>query len=530
MFRSQESNPRKLLILVQDGPQLGTTIRHRKGKGTTGEKGGPTWKEPTSKLLEGAATALGSLMVLGLAGYSYHEYYKSLTLRKLENAFAPGYSTLELAALGRRVSFNDYLEGLDVDDDDWIFRPEQATINGIVDGSIRGQYHLITGEKGTGKTSMLLKAMSLIDGEGIAMLEAHGDLEIFRIRLGKALDYEFHEDYIGSLFSFKGPRDTTPLLDIERAFNKMEKVALQRQQKTGRPLVLIINGAHLLQDNDEGRHLLELIQQRAEIWAASNLVTVVFNSDEYWIFERLMRQATRLRVLPVHDIPKATAIPALKSFRAKHFNEELSPEMLEHVYSKVGGRLRFLTRVAKSSNMERVCKTICDEEKRWFLNQCWILGKDMDPAAEEHQDFCSAAMILAKELVAREEALMASGNPESRLPQMPLHEARQLVTRFDFLQHHDRINIFTIDSKSMVQADSVAMQNAFRDVCKQEGFEELLEETMERLDQLESLARTREITVKDLWGEGKYQAVVENGGPKGMVVSLRAIPPKGEDE
>ena len=448
----------------------------------------------------------------------------------MENAFAPGYSTLELAALGRRASFNEYPEESGVDDDDWIFRPEQSTINAIVDGTTRGQYHLITGEKGTGKTSMLLKAMSRIDGEGIAMLEAHGDLEIFRVRLGKALDYEFHEDYIGSLFSFKGPRDTTPLLDIERAFNKMEKIALKRQKETGRPLVLIINGAHLLQDNEDGRHLLELIQQRAELWAASNLVTVVFNSDEYWIFERLMRQATRLRVLPVHDIPKATVIPALKEFRARHFREDVSTETLEQVYSKVGGRLRFLNRAAKSSDMLRVCKLICEDEKRWFMNQCWILGKEMDPAAEEHQDFCSAAMILARALVQREDALRASGNPEGRLPQMPLHEARQLVTRFDFLQHHDRINIFTIDSKSMVQADSVAMQNAFRDVCSQEGFEKLLRETMERLDELESLARTRELTMKDLWGEGRYQAVVESGDrQKDVVISFQAIPPSSDD-
>lgn len=43
----------------------------------------------------------------------------------------------------------------------------------------------------------------------VAMFEAHSDLEIFRIRLGKALDYEFHEDYIGGYFSEKGPRDVS---------------------------------------------------------------------------------------------------------------------------------------------------------------------------------------------------------------------------------------------------------------------------------------------------------------------------------
>ena len=83
-----------------------------------------------------------------------------------------------------------------------------------------------------------------------------------------------YRSYIGSLFSIRGPRDTTALLDIERAFNKLEKVALKRRAKVGRPLVLIVNSTHLLRDDENGRDLLELIQQRAEQWAASNLVTV----------------------------------------------------------------------------------------------------------------------------------------------------------------------------------------------------------------------------------------------------------------
>lgn len=87
------------------------------------------------------------------------------------------------------------------------------------------------GEKGTGKSSMLFDAMQKVNGEGVSMFEAHADLEIFRVRLGKALDFEFHEDYIGSHFSERGPRDTTALLDIERAFNKLEKVALKRRRQ-----------------------------------------------------------------------------------------------------------------------------------------------------------------------------------------------------------------------------------------------------------------------------------------------------------
>lgn len=79
--------------------------------------------------------------------------------------------------------------------------------------------------------------------------------------------------YIGSLFSIRGPRDTTALLDIERAFNKLEKVALARRKNGTPPLILIVNSAHLVRDDHDGQDLLEMIQQRAEQWAASGLVT-----------------------------------------------------------------------------------------------------------------------------------------------------------------------------------------------------------------------------------------------------------------
>lgn len=443
----------------------------------------------------------------------------------MENAFAPGFSSLERAALGRQAADSA------VEDDDWIPRTEQATINGIIDGTIQGHYYLVTGEKGTGKTSMILKAMSRISGDGIAMLEAHGDFEIFRIRLGKALDYEFHEDYIGGLFSFKGPRDTTPLLDIERAFNQMEKIALKRQQEVGKPLVLIINGTHFLRDDDDGNHLLELLQQRAELWATSKLVTIVFNSDEHWTTERLLRQATRLQVISVRDIEKKTAIESVKNFRAKAFHEDVSIQILEQVYSKIGGRLRFLSHVAKSPDMLKTCDSICQKERQWLLDQCWILGKEMDPGAENHQDICASAMIMAKALIAKEKAMMEDKDYDGRLPQLPLHEARELVTNAEFLKALDHINIVTIDSHSMVQADSVAMQNAFRTVCSQPGFDEHLQETLDRLDELESLARTRELTVKDLWGNKGFRAVVESkkGENKDMVVSIQGFSSEPED-
>jgi hypothetical protein len=159
----------------------------------------------------------------------------------------------------------------------WILREEQTKLDAIVCGELRGQYYLIVGEKGTGKSSMLIDAMSKVDGEGVAMFDAHSDLEIFRVRLGKALDFEYHEDNIGALFSIRGPRDASALLDIERAFNKLEKVALRRRATVGRPLIMIINNMHLLRDDEDGRDLLELLQQRAGSLSFQILIRLIID-------------------------------------------------------------------------------------------------------------------------------------------------------------------------------------------------------------------------------------------------------------
>lgn len=326
---------------------------------------------------ESAATTFASIFVLGVgfaaAGYIYHKSYKMIVMKKMTRAFEPGDPVLDLAAIGR-----DLPRAHQSSDEHWVHRPEQDYVDAIVTGQEVGHYFLMIGEKGTGKSSMLLEAMRKIDGDGCSMFEAHADLEIVRLRLGKALNYEYHEDYIGGYFSERGPRESTALLDIERALNKLEKVAMSLSKKRRKPLILIVNQMHLLRNDDDGRDLIELLQQRAEQWAAANLVTMIFNSDDYWVYERLKQLATRMEVLPITDLSKQAAVTALKSYRYRYFGEALPDTILEEVYEKVGGRLNFLNRVAKSHDMFRMCERIKEIEKKWFLNQCWILGSEMD--------------------------------------------------------------------------------------------------------------------------------------------------------
>ncbi|KAI4610591.1 hypothetical protein J4E83_008205 [Alternaria metachromatica] len=448
-------------------------------------------------VLEGSTVALISLFGLGLGGYAYSLFYKRTVAKKIENAFATGYSSQERVALGR-ISYGtepDKIQEI-VEREYWVPRAEQEDIDNVVSGRARGRYYLVIGERGTGKRALLLEAMRKVNGDGIAMLEAHNDLEVFRTRLGKAIDYEFHEDYIGGLFSIRGPRDSSPLLDIERALNQMEKVALRLRKRRGKPLLMIINNIHLFKDDEAGKHLLEILQQRAEIWAGNELVTTVFTSDEFWTLERLTPHATNMHVISVRDVRKNVVTTALKQYRARYHNEDVPQSILDGVFAKVGGRLIFLNQVAKSHDMLETCKQINRREKMWFLNNCWILGDSMDDDVEEQQKYCAAAIVLARALVLRENETPRSDD-QFTLPQIPLHEARQIITRADFVHPFDHINVIHIDAHGMVRADSVPMQNAFREVVHQPGFEEHLKATLNRLDELESLARTREVAMRE---------------------------------
>lgn len=153
----------------------------------------------------------------------------------------------------------------------------------------------------------------------------------------------------------------------------------------------------------------------------------------------------------------------------------------------------------------------------------------------DQQKYAAAAMVLAKALVDKEKEMDSTYDEERGhiLPEIPLHIARQIMTRADFDRTYDHINLFTITSSACVRADSVPMQRAFRAICAEPGFEKYLEDTLQRIGDIESLGRTREIVAKDLVGGGKYRiSGMEGGifGKGGKKVEIEVVEPPAEEE
>lgn len=472
------------------------------------------WKELFIKCVETFGITFSSVAMLGIAGLLYHKFYAKHVLDKMDDAFEIGDPVANV-----RISSKTRKEN-EENSQNWVHRlPQQNVLDGIILGKYVGRYFLIVGEKGTGKTSLIMEAMKKVQGHNVVMFDAHADPEIFRIRLGKALKFTFNEDYIGSLFSIRGPRDTTALLDIERAFSKLEELAIKRVPRVGKPLIMIINNAHLIKENEEGVKLLELLQQKAESLSGSGLATMIFNSDDYWVYEKLKRLGTRLELINVRDFDRAQTVSALTYIRNKFLpSHPITETECHQIYDLVGGRAQHISQVAQHVDFFKACHLIIDREKTWFLNQCGLLGMNMDDDVMESGKFSSSAMLLMKEFVEMDKAtqnpIMVPSEeimdsppdvyPDHVLPALPLWRARQIMTRADYIQQYDNLNIFTLDSHSHVRPDSVPMMRAFHEIALQPHFDELLEDTMDRVADIEALGRTREILLKDLNLGSKY--------------------------
>lgn len=142
-------------------------------------------------------------------------------------------------------------------------------------------------------------------------------------------------------------------------------------------------------------------------------------------------------------------------------------------------------------------------------------------------------MVLAQALVKAEAEGSSKYDSEDgshNIPAIPLHKARQIMTRADFIKSYDHINLFTITSKAYVRADSVPMQQAFRTICSEEGFDEHLQATLQRIADIESLGRTREIVAKDLVLGGRYKFQGKDDGMWGKRFTQLALEQKEEEE
>ncbi|KAG2144663.1 uncharacterized protein EDB93DRAFT_1288952 [Suillus bovinus] len=458
-----------------------------------------TWsKVDPSLVVDIALKTLIGLGVIFTGGSLYVFWYKNDVISKIEAAFN---ETLNDAALVQLIKqelsrfdlLTPDLEHADLQrlaaklSEVHPRQPDQDIVDSIVKGEIAGSYFLFVGPKGAGKSGMLFDAMLDMRNKGSVFLEAHPDLEVFRLRLGNALNYEFSEDMQAGLFQRPYPRSGGPAMDIERALDKLHEVAM-RCGRRRRPLVLVITKIQNFHNNDQGRNLLLQIQQYAERWAMRGIVTVVFTTDDVWPYTLLRKSATLMEVRSVQDLDWEMSRRTLLCRRPDAIN-------VDSVVRVVGGRQSYLNKVSKAedSEMLQAAQDLLRLEKAWLENRLGLIPDcDNDDEVVTQQKWSLHCWTLLREFVrlyrAEQKASGDSWDP-LKLPVIPAWRCQQIMTRPDYLDELDRLDVVYIDMNSNVQPDSMLILRAALDIVEREGFDELLEVVRCRIKEIENLRR-----------------------------------------
>lgn len=134
---------------------------------------------------------------------------------------------------------------------------------------------------------------------------------------------------------------------------------------------LLSSDIHLFPNDDEGRKLLHQLQQRAEAWAEAGIVTCVFSSDDFWPYDMMRKNANRMKILSVYDLPHASALRALTLLRedVAPTAPALDPEVVSEVVRLVGGRTAYLSRCARAKDPLAEARFMVRSEREWLMSQ-----------------------------------------------------------------------------------------------------------------------------------------------------------------
>ncbi|CAG8539692.1 11566_t:CDS:10 [Acaulospora morrowiae] len=464
--------------IVEKSAETALDDENEPKKKSSGSPGGSKKKKEwlSPRVMDAVLTTVMGLAAVGLGGVFYQLWYEWNEIHKVQLAF-----THHAPLLKSRTNEKHFA------------REEQEKINNVIAGKGDEKYFLLVGERGTGKTQSVLIAMEKINHYGVVFTEAHSDSEIFKTRLGKALRYTYREDYVGQLFAREAPERGSALLDVEKALNMVESVAIKYRKRRGRPLVMVINNIHAFKDDEEGEDLLELLQQRAESWAAAKLVIMVFNTDDYTVYERMKRDASRMEVIRMNELEPKEAIKLLKEKRNGHESDELLEKI---VVERIGGRLSYINRLCKEKDIMKTVDILETEERHWITNRIGLIP-DFEESAFDDQKYAFCAWKLIRALV------------KSPTKTLSLRDCRVVTGNPKWIEMMDHDNIIMIDDEQNVRADSKILLNIFEEIVNEEGFDELLDNVGERVEEVDKEQRTREL----IWSK-KNDQVVRHGKPK----------------
>lgn len=183
-----------------------------------------------------------------------------------------------------------------------------------------------------------------------------------------------NRDYLGNLLGLSDLSGMTVYQQVERALHKLEKALIRYSQRAGRPAVIVMNSAHLLPQDGDGKIILNLFQQRAEKWASAGTATFVITSNDYWVYDVLRKNSNRMDTLTFTDLTRSQSLEALRRCRQFYFGEQVAAEeegkgILEAAYNVLGGRVGLINSACRRRYLLDAVNQMVEDDLQWVLSK-----------------------------------------------------------------------------------------------------------------------------------------------------------------
>ena len=263
-----------------------------------------------------------------------------------------------------------------------------ARLDSLFNRTFTGQYYLITGELGSGKSRTVLEIVrELIRTEGVhhegAPIYMHASQGCnFADSLAAAVDFRFDEHisltrFVEFVLQIRKLPGSSSHHRLERVLSSIEESAVCYTRQHGRPVVLVIDGVPSLIQRMPGA--LEKLQEKAALWADMNIVKVVLVMGNEMLEKTLVSPSSATAwsractPVIIGDISESEAVTFLQEAPENDRGARcMMQSHAELIISLVGGRMHHLIKCKQAWKNEepfdQIAAQLVETEREKFVS------------------------------------------------------------------------------------------------------------------------------------------------------------------
>lgn len=116
-------------------------------------------------------------------------------------------------------------------------------------------------------------------------------------------------------------------------------------------------------------------------------MTMIFSSDDFHIYRSMKKNATRMHVLSIRDLtPAETHVFLSGTHKTNHPDAPpVTRQQSMRIWDMIGGRLSFLSRLAKFEDMDTAAEDMIDGEMHWLHHRLGLIPDHDDDVMDEQK-------------------------------------------------------------------------------------------------------------------------------------------------